>query len=207
MMIPPNKHTPAPDRPLRNKREFLRGAQARKIANKPIIHQSLMEASVYTDDSEWVALIKAAARGEFINKSLSYDGNYMYKKDKEVREAMPSDPKDLCRKFILFHKRYEGICTKDDNDNQDRRNCEMSEQDVQLTWDMCYKSMRLSRLTEYAFRTCASEKEKDELIAVLQAAYWSKMLDKNTVKMHNNVIESISVVSRNPENGKWYISG
>lgn len=202
-----NTYTPAPDKPSRVKRQKCGPGtmQPRKTVTKPLIFPQLLEASAFVNDPEWVALLQNAARGDFVNKFIRYDGKTMCKTDTCVREQMPSDPKQLAARFILFHKRHEGISTKHDTESQDKRRDDISDQNIELTWDVCHKTMKTSRLVDFAKRKCDTTAEVDAMLAVLYTANVNKILTRNTVTMCNNSIVSISVIDHDTESNQWYI--
>lgn len=178
----------------------------KKVNNKPVLFPQLQEASLSVNDKDWRNLLLRASRGEFLNKFIYYDGVYMCKKDTGVRELMPKDSTMLAKKFISFHKRYEGITSSNDIRKQDKIRNDIACQEVNLSWDICHAEMKQSRLIEFAHRTCKTYESAVDMIAVLRAADSCKLLTKYTVTMDNNKISNVSCITYNKQTRRWYIN-
>lgn len=192
-----NTYTPRPDKPVGR-------AAPRKQVEKRVLYPEFIEAMQYTDDPEWLATLNNAARGVFANKSLYYEGGFLANRQVRARMKMPDDPKLLAQKFILFHKKHAGINTKKESNTQESARCKVGSSIEPLTWDTCHKSMKMSRLSDYAMRNTQSPEENVELLAVLHVAYDSKKLNDRTVGMTNNTIHTITVINQTPK-GVWYV--
>jgi hypothetical protein len=177
----------------------------KKTNSKSIQYPQLQEASMYTEDKFWINAILKAARGEFMNKFISYDGSYMYKRDAGIKERMPEDTRELCKMFIIFHKKYSGVQSTIDIERQKKLRKEMSQQEVNLTWDICNNEMKQSRLINYCYRMTSNTDDAIDMLSVVRAAQQLKLLTPSTVLMENNTITSISTVAYNKSTRKWYI--
>lgn len=203
-----NTYTPAPDKPARVKRQKCGPGtmQPRRSITGPLLYPLLLEASAFEDDPEWKTLMQKAAHGEFVNKSIRYDGKAMYKSGPTtIVEQMPRDPAQLARRFVLFHAKHEGISTERDILSKDRMRESIVDKNVELSWDICHKTMKTSRLVDFAKRNTKTLAEADDLLAVLYTANASKLLNKDSVSMINNSIVDISVIAYNEKSNQWYI--
>lgn len=178
---------------------------SKKTNNKPIIYPQLQEASMYTVDKFWIDVMLKAARGEFFSKHILYDGVYIYKRDIGIRELMPEDPEDLCKAFVLFHKKHEKAYSCADNDKQKKIRKNRFNQNVDLDWALCNKEMKQSRLTEYCHRKTKTKEDAVELIAILRSAMDMNLLNQYTVSMENNIITNITSIKYSKRTQKWYI--
>jgi len=177
----------------------------KKTNNKPIIFPQLQEASMYIDDKFWVDVLLKAARGEFISNLLSFDGTHMKKDDTGIKERMPEDPKELCKAFIIFHKKHEPTYSRADMERQQSMREELVSKNVVLSWGICNNEMKQSRLIEYSRRMTSTTNEAIDMLAVLRTALLLKILTPQTVTMENNVITDITCISYNKARNMWYI--
>ena len=178
---------------------------SKKTNNKPILYPQLQEASMYTEDKFWINVLLTAARGEFMTKFISYDGVYLYKRDSGIRERVSEDTKELCKAFIIFHKKHVGVHSPTDTERQKKLRKEIFQQEIKLTWDICNNEMKQARLVDYCYAKTTSKEETADMLSVVRAAQDLKLLNSNTVIMDNNIITNITTVSYNKKTNVWYV--
>jgi hypothetical protein len=183
-----------------------------KINRKPAIYPEFQEASEYAIDEGWKEMLISASRGVFANKSIIYSNRILYKKGSQFSEKMPEDPENLCKAFMKFHKKNDGILSSMDIEKQKDIENKIIDQEIQLKWSLCTKKMKRSRLFDYAIRACSSEHIDNRnhcisnLSSTLMLAFNDGILSDDNVKMSNNIIVRVKCVKRDKkDNTIWWL--
>ena len=184
----------------------------RRITKKPVLYPEFLDASEILSDPCWKDILMSAARGDFGNKNITYEGGFLIWKPTGAKNRVPKENNGgIIKAFKYFYRKYARIVSNDEIEVQKLRERLAMDREIILTWTTCNKSLQHSRLSDYASRSvyilgCPNpvDSEKD-LSSILLLAYGNKMLTEKTVTMSNNLIDNITCIKYNKKSRCWWI--
>lgn len=189
---------------------------AQKIRSKPLLHPEFLEASLQEDDPYWKQALVNASHGEFSSKMTVYSDRRLSRKDSTIAPVRvpKSNPESVARIFVQFHKKHERTLSDNELKAQMSKRQEVCTRQVTLTWTAASPQMKKASLNHYAKETCklldfSSELQRGrsirDLSATLLVALRMKLLDRETVKMSNNIITDVSCVRYDEAYNVWIL--
>jgi hypothetical protein len=183
-----------------NKRKNLNKASnaSLRIQKKPLVHRIFEDATEFTTDRYWKDTLIAAARGEFVQKSIFFDGQYLCKtKKRGVGKELipPNDPCKACSAFIKFHREHVSVLSSTDLNNAQRDRNECTDEDTPIEWGNCGRKFRHSLLCSYVEKLSADSILSSDTCKALETDLIllanNGLLNSKNVEIHNNEICSI----------------
>ena len=187
-----------------------------KTKSRALVHPEFLEASIVEDDPYWKQALINASHGEFTSKLTVYLDRRLSRKDSTLAPVRvpKTNPESVARIFIQFHKKHERTLSDNELKSQMSRRQEVCTRNVNLTWTDASIPMRKASLNHYANETCKALKFSSELqrgksmrslSATLFIAMRMKLLDRDTVRMENNIITDVSCVHYDPVYNAWIL--
>lgn len=180
-----------------------------KEVKKPVVHMIFEEASDCETDPYWSNQLLQAARGDFKDKKIIFDGVYLIKKDTNEKELVPQVPEEAAKAFVSFHRKHSKVSSGKDIEQQNAIRERAVNQVIIVEWSSASKKRRRALLFDYVFRCEREAKPTADQLTSLQLAvniaFNNSMLSQHSVEMKNSVILSISCIARK-EDGFWFLN-
>lgn len=186
------------------------------MRTKPTPYPEFLAASEYEDDPYWKQALINASHGEFSSRLTEYKNGRLSRKDStEPSVRIPkNNPESVASTFVRFHKKHDKTLSDQELQNQVSRRYEVCSRHVVLTWPTASLQMKRAALNHYAVTVCSNmlfdtERQRSrsvrDLSATLFTAMGMKLLDKNSIRMDNNVITDVRCVKYDNRYSCWIL--
>jgi len=187
-------------------------AANKRLIKKPMLYPEFQLAADIVKDTTWKDILISAARGNFKNKNIKYDGLSLIWTPSNARVKIPKASKqEVVKVFMFFYRKYVRTVSNDEIEAQKTRERLVMDKEIILTWNTCSKQLKQSRLFEYSGRMITRYNCKDpidsrnELSGLLLLALNEKLLTEKTLTMKNNLVTDICGIKYNSKSKCWWL--